>query len=124
MVVENETPGQIDHLLEGDRPQIELEEPQANSTLIEPVDVAAVPADNTDAEIVKRERKRAKRRQYRQRRSLTRSLSNLSTNPNGEGSQETVAGPSQTPGTAVPPAAKREKSSPDETSGPKRPRKG
>ena len=124
VVVENETPGQIDHLLEGDRPQIELEEPQANSTLIEPVDVAAVPADNTDAEIVRRERKRAKRRQYRQRRSLTRSLSNLSTNPNGEGSQETVAGPSQTPGTAVPPAAKREKSSPGETSAPKRPRTG
>ena len=55
---------------------------------------------------------------------MIRSLSNLSTNPNGEGSQETVVGPSQTPGTAAPTATKREKSSPGETSAPKRPRTG
>ena len=90
MTVENELHGKIDQLPEVDRPQIELEEPQANSTLLEPVDVTAAPADSdTEAEkegprpstpkVDMRERKRARRRQYRQRRALTGSLSNLST---------------------------------------------
>ena len=45
MTVENELHGKIDQLLEGDQPQIELDEPQANSTLIKPVDVTAVSTD-------------------------------------------------------------------------------
>ena len=96
VAVENKTQGNIDHLLEDDRPQEELEEPLANSTLLDPkVDKSAA--------------KRAKRSLYRKRKRMYRSLAKLTTNPNGEGKQETEAGPinTQPPGSDRPHTAKQ-----------------
>ena len=114
VAVENKSQGNIDHLLGDDRPQGELEEPQANSTLIDPI------VDKSAA-------KRAKRSLYRKRKRMYRSLSKLTTNPpNGEGNHDPEAGPSgtQPPGSDRPPAAKQGTGSSGETPEPKRPRQG
>ena len=128
---ENQSLGNNDHLIND---QIELNEPQANSTLLEPVDAPAIPApvlaEDADAEAGTEgpkssepleSGKRRRQRLARQRRKLSASLSRLST---GDGPQDSEAGPSntQTPGIGAP-NSKREKTSPGETSKPKRPRR-
>ena len=137
VVVETKSSGNIDQLLGVYRSnQIELEEPQANSTLLDPAEEPAEPASAEAGEaeseagkegpkpsdVDRRERKRAKRRLTRQRKKLTRSLSKLTTDQNGQGSH---AEPSTTqpPVTVDPPAAKRGKNSPGETSEAQRPRR-
>ena len=57
---------------------------------------------------------------------MYRSLAKLTTNPNGEGKQETEAGPSNTqpPGSDRPQTAKQGTGSSGETPEPKRPRQG
>ena len=116
-----------------------MEEPLANSTLLGPIEESAEPALAVEAEseagkegstssvpqVDPSVRKRIKRRLAKQRKALNKSLSKLSTDPNGQGSQETEAEPStnQPSGYVEPPNAKREKNSPGETSEPKRPRR-
>ena len=120
MAAENKTQGEIDHLPEGDRHQIELEEPLANSTLVEQAkegSKSSVPASSG---------KRRRQRLNRQRRRMQAKLTKLSVKPNGDGSQVPEAGPSST----QPPvhdslSAKRQKAgNSGETPEPKRPRHG
>ena len=124
-----------------------MEEPLANSTLLEQADeavgtaavgetddsvgTAAVGLAETEADeegsksSVKRERKRIKRRRGRKQRALNKLLSKLTTKPNGQGNQDPEAEPSNTqpPGIVVPPTGKRGKDSPGEVSESKRPRR-
>ena len=140
--------GIIDQLSKADlRTQNELEEPLANSTLLEKADEAAGTATvgETDDSVgtaavglaeteageegskpsVKSERKRIKRRRGRNQRALNKSLSKLPTKPNGQGNQDPEAEPSNTQpsGIVVPPTGKRGKDSPGEVSESKRPRR-
>ena len=121
--------------------QAPLDEPLANSTVLDPAEEPDEPAmvgeTGTAAEfeqvdgpnvnptvLDKRERQRIRKRLARQRRALTRNLAKLSTNPNGQGNQGSGAsgnrnegaGPSnpQTPG-SVKPRVKRGRDSPGVT---------
>ena len=92
MTAEKKTQGQIDHPPEGDRPQTELEEPLANSTLVEQVEEGSNPP-------VPGLGKQRRRRLQRQRKRLQTKLARLTVEPNSGGSQVPEAGTSsaQTP---------------------------
>ena len=135
MILEDESSGNINQPSEVElRSQEQVEEPQANSTLLEPEDVPVEPAEDgetgTETGKVGSERKQIKRRLNRQRKAMTEKLSRLSTDPNGQGSLGTEAsgnrnqeaGPSnpQPPGSADSIAEKRGRSSPGENPGAKR----
>ena len=143
MILEDESSGDTNQPTEVElRSQEQVDEPQANSTLLEPVEEPVEPAEDgeTGTETGKvgseptdsKERKRIKRRLARQRRALTEKLSKLSTDPNGQGIQGTEAsgsrteeaGPSnpQPSGSADSNAEKRGRSSPGENPGAKRAR--
>ena len=92
MTAENKTQGQIDHPPEGDRPQTELEEPLANSTLVEQAEEGSNPS-------VPRLGRQRRRRLQRERKRLQTRLARLTVEPNSGGSQVPEAGTSigQTP---------------------------
>ena len=111
-----------------------LEEPQANSTILELPEGPVEPTGDTGPSAVeKREALRVKRKLKRQRQKLTRRLAKLTTEPNRQGDQGNEASGSrpkeaepnkqQTPGPALTSAAKRGRSSPGEKSEAKRARK-
>ena len=93
IAVENKTQGKIDHPPEDDRPQTELEEPLANSTLVEQAKEGSNPSVPVSSGRNRRHRLR------RQRKRLQARLAKLTVKPNGDGSQEPEAGSSssQTP---------------------------
>lgn len=119
MAAENKTQGKIDHLPD-DRPQIELEEPLANSTLLEQA------KEGCKSSVPVSSGKQRRRRLNRQRKRMQARLAKLTVKPNGDGSQVPEAGPSS----AQPPdddnlSAKRQKTgNSGETPEPKRPRQG
>ena len=140
VILEDESSGETNQPTEVElRSQEQIEEPQANSTLLESVEVPDEPAQvgETGTETGKvgpeptdsKERKRIKRRLARQRRVLTEKLSRLSTDPNRQGilgteasgSRTKEAGPSnpQPSGSADSTAEKRGRSSPGENPGAK-----
>ena len=86
MTAENRTQGQIDHPPEGDRPQTELEEPLANSTLVEQAEEGSNPSVPVSSGKARR------RRLHRQRRRLQARLARLTVEPNRGGSQVPEAG--------------------------------
>ena len=88
MTAENKTQGKIDHPPEGDRPQIELEEPLANSTLVEQAKEGSNPSVPVSSG---RQRRHRLRRQWKR---LQARLAKLTVKPNGDGSQEPEAGSS------------------------------
>ena len=120
MTAENETQGKIDHPLEGDRPQTELEEPLANSTLVE----QDKEESNSSVPVISARQRR--RRAYRQRKAMQAKLSRLTVKPNGDGSQVPEAGPSSAKSPVHDSlSAKRQKTgNSGETPEPKRPRRG
>ena len=143
MILEDESSGDINQPTEVEvRSQEQVEESQANSTLLESEEVPDEPAEvgetGTEADKVgsepidSKEKKRNKRRLARQRRALTVKLSKLSTDPNRQGilgteasgSRTKEAGPSnpQPSGSADSNAEKRGRSSPGENPGAKRAR--
>ena len=119
MAAENKTQGKIDHLPD-DRPQIELEEPLANSTLLEQA------KEGCKSSVPVSSGKQRRRRLNRQRKRMQARLAKLTVKPNGDGSQVPEAGSSS----AQPPdddnlSAKRQKTgNSGETPEPKRPRQG
>ena len=88
MTAEKKTQGQIDHPPEGDRPQTELEEPLANSTLVE----QAEEGSNPSVPVISGKQRR--RHLQRQRRRLQARLARLTVKPNRSGSQVPEAGTS------------------------------
>ena len=117
--------------------QDEFEEPQANSTILDPVEGTVEPSGETvptaGTSVDKKEKLRLKRKLSRQRRKMTQRLANLSTNPDRQGDQSSAASGSgtqgaepktpKTPGTAGATAGKHGRSSPGETPADKRGRK-
>ena len=94
MVLEEESSGNINQPTEVElRSQEQIEEPQANSTLLEPEDVPVEPAKDgetgTETGKVGSDRKRIKRRLNRQRKVMTEHLSRFSTDSNRQGSLRT-----------------------------------
>ena len=120
MTAENETQGKIDHPLEDDRPQTELEEPLANSTLVEQ------DKEESNSSVPVISAKQRQRRAYRQRKAMQAKLSRLTVKPNGDGSQVPEAGPSSAKSPVHDSlSAKRQKTgNSGETPDPKRPRQG
>ena len=120
MTAENETQGKIDHPLEGDRPQTELEEPLANSTLVEQ------DKEESNSSVPVISAKQRQRRAYRKRKAMQAKLNRLTLKPNGDGSQVPEAGPSSAKSPVHDSlSAKRQKTgNSGETPEPKRPRQG
>ena len=81
------------------RSQEQFEEPQGNSTLLEPAEVSVELVEDGNSESpagrvgpepaqTKQQKRAAKQRRYRQWKTLTKQLSKLSTNPTGQGNRE------------------------------------